>query len=54
MENQSVIGDPTINDDSSQENFIRRTDDVHVEYEMQAQEPPPKTLPKETKERAFP
>lgn len=52
MENQSVLGDPTLNGSDSQENFIRRTDDVHVEYEMQVQEPP-KTLPQETRERTF-
>lgn len=55
MENQSVFcEDPTINDNSSQENIIRRTDDVHIEYEMQVQDPPPKTLPRETRERGFP
>ena len=56
MEHQGAFHDgPTINDDSSQENIIRRTDDVHIEYEMQVQEPPPlKTLPQETKGRGFP
>lgn len=40
-------------DNDSQDRFlIRRTDDVHVEYEMQVQEPP-KSLPRETRERTF-
>lgn len=50
---KSVLREGEEDDGDSQDQFlIRRTDDVQVQYEMQVQEPP-KSLPRETKERTF-